>query len=70
MKYAIQLYFRDGTQHTIHTDTSIEKSREYLSQVAKAIDTGKSFRMLNDKDELIYVCNTINLLHAILITIK
>jgi hypothetical protein len=66
--YGVRLLFRDKNAHNIET-TDVEEARNYLKQIQAELrnKTGQ-FGMNNKNDELVYVCNTDNLIHAMIVT--
>lgn len=69
MRFGVKLLFKDKNTHTIE-GTDIEEARQYIKQLASDMENKKGvFKMLNKKDELIYLCNTDNLIHAVLVSI-
>jgi hypothetical protein len=70
MAYGVRLLFRDKNAHNIETK-DVNEARMYLEQIYIALkDNYGVFRMLNNKDELVYVCNMHNLVHAMIVTIE
>jgi len=68
MKHKVKLLFRDGFVHYIET-TSIREARNYLEQIHEgfSLNNGRTFKMLNNSDEIVYVCNLNNLIHAMIV---
>jgi hypothetical protein len=70
MNYGVRLLFRDNNAHNIET-TDVEEARYYLKQIQAELrnKTGQ-FSMNNKNDELVYVCNIDNLVHAMIVSFE
>jgi len=68
MRYKIELLFRDNVRHYIETK-NINEARSYLEQLHEgfSLNNGRAFKMLNDNDEIVYICNLNNLIHAMIV---
>lgn len=68
MKYKVKLLFRDGVVHYLET-SSIREARTYLEEIHEgfSLNNGRTFKMLNNKGEIIFVCNLNNLIHAMIV---
>ena len=62
------MLFRDGFIHYLET-TSIKEARTYLEQIHEgfSLNNERTFKMLNNNDEIIFVCNLNNLIHAMIV---
>lgn len=70
MKYAVRLFFIGDNAHNIEC-VDANEARRYLEHIQVELrgKTG-SFSMYNKNEELVYVCNTNNLIHAMIVTIN
>jgi hypothetical protein len=70
MSYGVRLLFRDKNYHNIET-SDIEEARAYLKQISKALtEKAGVFEMYNKKEELVYVCNTDNIIHGMIVMLE
>jgi hypothetical protein len=67
--YGVRILFVDKNYHTIKAN-NLEEARAYLQQIKTQLLTKSGmFEMLNKDDELVYVCNTDKLIHAMIVVI-
>ena len=68
MHYKIKMLVRDGFVHYLET-ISIKEARNYLEQIHEgfSLNNERTFKMLNNKGEIIFVCNLNNLIHAMIV---
>lgn len=70
MSYGVRLLFRDKNAHNI-TCTDVEEARKYLDEIYVTVANKKgAYKMMNKSDELVYVCNTNLLIHAMIVNIE
>ena len=68
-QYGVRILFRDKNSHTIET-SDVEEAQKYLDQIKmQLLARSGAFVMFNKKDEIVYVCNTDNLIHAMVVSI-
>jgi hypothetical protein len=69
-QYGVRILFRDKNSHTIET-SDVAEAQKYLIQIDEQLKAHSgSFAMFNKSDEIVYVCNTDNLIHAMVVSIQ
>ncbi len=69
-KFGVKLQFIDKNEHTIRA-TDVEEAKNYLAQInTQLVKKSGVFGMNNKNDELVYVCNLNNLIHAMIVVIE
>ena len=68
-QYGVRILFRDKNSHTIET-SDVTEAQKYLLQINEQLKARSgAFTMFNKSDEIVYVCSTDNLIHAMVVSI-